>query len=147
MKSINISSFSGKLFSALAAVFLIFAINSCARKMSFNTSLVVPAARGTVKVKKDNNSNYNIQISLSNLAEPNRLQPSKSSYVVWMESDNNAAKNIGMINSSTGFMSNKLKASFETVSSTKPTKIFLTAEDDGNVQYPASQVILSTDNF
>jgi hypothetical protein len=40
-----------------------------------------------------------------------------------------------------------LKASFETVSSTKPTKIFLTAEDDASIQYPGSQVVISTNNF
>jgi hypothetical protein len=100
-----------------------------------------------VKVKKDNNNNYSIQISLNNLAEPKRLQPSKNTYVVWMETNNNVTKNIGQINSSTGFLSSKLKASFETVSSTKPTKIFLTAEDDAGIQYPGREIILTTKNF
>jgi hypothetical protein len=51
-------------------------------------------------------------------------------------------KNIGRVNSS-----NKLKVSFETVSSFKPIKIFITAEDDEDVQYPGQQVVLSTDKF
>jgi hypothetical protein len=108
---------------------------------------VVPAARGDVKVKKDNNNNYRIQISLDDLAEPKRLEPSKSTYVVWMETANNVTKNIGQINSSTGFLSSKLKASFETVSSSKPTKIFLTAEDDASIQSPGTQVIITTSDF
>ena len=107
----------------------------------------MPAAGGDVKIKKDNNNNYRIQISLNNLAEPKRLEPPKNTYVVWMETDNNATKNIGQINSSTGLLSSKLKASFETVSSTKPTKIFLTAEDDASVQYPGTQVIMTTSDF
>jgi hypothetical protein len=147
MKSIQTKSLIYTIFAIAAAVLVLFYFSSCARKISFQTSSVVPAARGDVKVKKDNNNNYSIQVSLSNLSEPKRLQPSKNTYVVWMGTDDNVTKNIGQINSSTGFLSSKLKASFETVSSTKPTKIFLTAEDDAGIQYPGSQIILTTNNF
>ncbi len=131
----------------IAAAMMLFIFSSCSKKISFQTSSVVPAAKGTVKVKKDGNNNYQIKISIQNLAEPNRLQPSKSTYVVWMETDNNGTKNIGQINSSTGFLSSKLTASFEAVSSFKPQKIFLTAEDNAAIQYPGMQVVLSTDRF
>ena len=134
------------VFVGLLAVAILLSINSCSTKVAFLSSSVVPAARGSVKVKKDNNENYHIQIQLDNLAEVKRLQPPKQSYVVWMESDQQAAKNIGQINSSSGMLSSRLKASFETVSSTKPSKIFITAEDDISAQYPG-QVILSTDTF
>ena len=126
---------------------MLFVFNSCSKKISFQTSSVVPAANGTVKVKKDGNSNYQVNLSIVNLAEPTRLQPSKKTYVVWMDTESNGTKNIGQINSSTGFLSSKLKASFQAVSSFKPVKIFLTAEDDAAIQYPGMQVVLSTDNF
>ncbi len=132
---------------AFAATIIILALESCARKITFLTSTVVPAANGQVKVKKDKNNNYEIQIDIKNLAEPTKLQPSKRTYVVWMETDQRNTKNIGQINSSTGFLSSKLKASFQTVSSFKPSKIFITAEDDANIQYPNSQVVLSTNGF
>jgi hypothetical protein len=147
MKSIQTKSLTGPVFTVAVAALVMIYLSSCARKINFQSSSVVPAARGDVKVKKDNNNNYNIQISLSDLAEPKRLQPSRSTYVVWMETASNTTKNIGQINSSTGFLSGKLKASFETVSSTKPTKIFLTAEDDASIQYPGEQVVLSTNDF
>ena len=147
MKFIQTKSITHTIFALVAAVAVLLYFSSCARKVSFQTSSVVPAARGDVKVKKDNNNNYNIQLSLANLTEPSRLQPSKSTYVVWMETDHNVIKNIGQINSSSSLLSNKLKASFETVSSTKPTKIFLTAEDDASIQYPGMQLILTTNNF
>ena len=147
MKFIQTKSITKSIFAIAATVLILFYFGSCAKKISFQNSSVVPAARGDVKVKKDNNNNYSIQISLNNLSEPNRLQPSKNTYVVWMETDDHATKNIGQINSSTGFLSGKLKASFETVSSTKPTKIFLTAEDDASIQYPGSPVILTTNGF
>ena len=131
----------------IAGTMMIFYFSSCARKVKFQNSSVVPAAKGSVKVKKDDNNNYGIKISIKNLAEPDRLQPSKHTYVVWMQTADNGTKNIGQINSSTGFLSSKLKASFETVSSFKPIKIFITAEDDAAIQYPGMEVILSTSNF
>lgn len=64
-----------------------------------------------------------------------------------MNSAENGTKNIGEINSSTGFMSSALKASFHTVSVFKPVKIFITAEDDANLQRPVGELVLTTGNF
>ncbi len=134
-------------FKNIFLLFSIFSIASCARKVNFQTSSVVPAARGYVQVKKDNNNNNVIDLHLSGLAEVERLQPSKKTYVVWMLTDQDITKNIGQINSSTGILSKQLKASFKTVSTFIPIKIFITAEDDANIQYPGNQLVLSTDRF
>ncbi len=136
-----------KIVLSFLATTIIFVLFSCARKTGFQTSTVVPAARGDVKVKKDDNKNYQIKIKISGLAEPNRLDPAKQNYVVWLESENHTINNLGRITSSSNLLSKSLKASFETVSSVKPIKIFLTAEDDASVQYPGTQVILTTGNF
>lgn len=119
-------------------------LSSCSTKAAFQTSSIQPAARGYVKVKQDNTQNYNIQIKLDYLSEADRLNPPKKTYVIWMESNNNATRNIGQINSSTGFMSNNLKADFQTSSSYKPERIFITAEDDGTVSYPGPVIVLTT---
>jgi hypothetical protein len=135
-----------KSFFYVFGITAFFFLASCTRKIGFQTSSVVPAAVGTVKVKKDDNNNFTIQIKLSNLSDPSRLQPPMKTYVVWMESPDARAKNIGQINSSTSLLSKRLTASFETVSSVKPTRLFITAEEDGSVQYPGTQV-LTTENF
>lgn len=122
-------------------------LSSCAKKANFLVSSVTPAAKGSVKIKKDNNKNYMIKIKIANLAEPSRLQPPKSVFVVWMVSNNANPQNIGQIKSSSNFMSSKLTAYFETVSSVKPNKLFITAEDDANIQYPVSPIILTTGTF
>jgi hypothetical protein len=121
--------------------------NLFAKKVDFLSSSIVPAARGYVKVKRDINENYLIQVKISNLAEVNRLQPSKQTYVVWMITDHEITVNIGQIISSTTFLSTKLKASFKKVSASKPIKIFITAEEDAITQTPNEQVILTTDRF
>ncbi len=132
------------IFAVSLIAVMVLCCSACAKKISFQSSSVVPAARGTVKITRDNNKNYVIKVQLLNLAESNRLQPPKSTYVVWMESDATNIKNIGQIKSDVNFLAKKLKASFETVSAVKPTRIFITAEDDPSVQYPGSQIVIST---
>jgi hypothetical protein len=147
MKATRLNNLKKNILPGIFAMIIIFSLFSCATSVSFLSSAVVPAARGSVKIKTDNNKNYVIQISLSDLAESTRLQPAKLTFIVWMITDRDLTKNIGQLNSSKGFMSKQLKGSFKTVSSDKPVKIFITAEDDPAVQYPGTQVVLSTDKF
>ena len=130
------------LFLVLYFVLLLI-FTSCSKKIQFENSNVVPAARGDVSVKKDKNNNYNIQMEVSYLAEPERLQPPKKYYVVWLSSsDNQIPLNIGQI-----VGTSKLHVKFESVSSSKPKRIFITAEDDASTQYPGQYVVLETDKF
>ncbi len=107
----------------------------------------MPAAQGSVKVKKDNNNNYSIDLDIIRLADPKRLEPSKSTYVVWMETAENGSKNIGSLNTSSSMFSKTLKSSLKTVSPFKPVSLFITAEDNADIQYPSFQVVLRTDRF
>lgn len=145
--TIQFNSISSKLFTGVLVLIMALSLHSCGKNVSFQTSSIVPAAEGDVKVNKDSNKNYLIKIKISNLAEVFRLEPSKNVYVVWMETDESLIKNIGQIKSDTGFMSSKLKASFETVTSFKPSKIFITAEDHADVKSPGMQMVLSTNRF
>lgn len=147
MKATRLNNIKSNIYLGIMIILIVFVFNSCATSVNFLNSSIVPAARGSVKVKQDNNKNYVIQISLTDLAESSRLQPSKLTYIVWMVTDRDLTKNIGQLNSSKGFMSKQLKGSFKTVSSDKPIKIFITAEDDAGIQYPGTQVVLSTDKF
>ena len=142
MKTAKLNTVTKTFLTGILATAMIFVFSSCAKKITFLTSSVVPAAEGQISVKNDKNNNYNIQMQITNLADIERLQPAKKSYVVWMETADNLPKNIGRISSS-----NKLKVSFETVSPMRPTKIFITAEDDEASQYPGTMVVLTTDRF
>ncbi|WP_041259368.1 hypothetical protein [Fibrella aestuarina] len=135
-----------KTIRALSLVLLIaLAGSSCTPNMKFNTSTIVPSATGEIKVRKDRNQNYAIDIRIFNLAEPEKLSPAKSAYVVWMESDGNSSpKKLGRINTGTGLFSKALKAELHTTVTTKPTRIFVSAEDSPDVDYPQGAVVLST---
>ena len=136
-----------RLLLTMLTIISFASFTSCSQKIAFQNSTVVPAAQGIVTIKKDNNKNYAIKIKISNLAEVQRLQPAKNVYVVWIETEENRIKNIGQIKSNTGFISSKLKASFETVTSFQPTKVFITAEENQDVIYPGYQMVLTTNRF
>ena len=146
MKTITLKT-PKRIFSIALIFLLVLSLASCARKISFQTSSVVPAAEGSVKVKKDKNNNYSIDLNVIRLADPKRLEPSKSTYVVWIETEENGSKNIGSLNTSSSMFSKTLKSSLKTVSPFKPVSFFITAEDNADIQYPGSQVVLRTDRF
>jgi len=121
--------------------------SSSAQKIAFNTSTIEPSAEGNVKVKKDKNGNYNIEMEIANLADPSKLTPAKKGYVVWLETKEKGAKNAGQIHSSSSLFSKAKKASFSTVSPDKPVRIFISAEDDIGKEQPGNVIVLTTNNF
>lgn len=133
-------------YVAAGLLLLVVAASSCARKVAFTTSTVVPAAEGKVKVKKDDNGNHAIKIDVRNLVEPDRLPIPQNTYVVWMESSN-GLKNIGQFRSESGLLSKTRKGELETVSPYRPSRIFITAESSPDVQFPGNMVVLSTRSF
>lgn len=147
METFKFNTLVTKLFLGLFTLLFLFSFDVSAKKVKFETSSVVPAARGYAKVTRDNNRNYEIKIQIRDLAEVTRLTPSKMTYIVWMVTDEEITKNMGQIDSSTSLLSKKLKASFETVSSLTPAQLYITAEDDPSRQYPGTQVVLSTNRF
>ena len=121
---------------------IVIGLTSCTKKFFFLTSAVVPAAQGSETVKNDKNNNYFVQMTITNLATIERIQPPSNSYVAWIESDIGNTRNVGKVVSS-----NNLNVSFETLSSFRPTKVFITAEENEQAQYPGSVVVLTTSRF
>jgi len=142
MKNTKLNVLTRNILIGVLAFSMIIIFTECSRKVYFLSSSVVPAATGYVKVKKNSNKNYVIQVNVSDLAEVSMLTPPKQTYVVWMVSERDQTKNIGQIKSSS-----RLNASFETTSSFKPVKIFITAENDPSSNWPGEPVVLTTDNF
>ncbi len=126
---------------------LLISFSSCAVNSSFLDSSMVPAAEGKVKVKRGKNLNYKIHVKVKELAEVEKLQTDKHNYVVWMHTDTGDIGNLGQLNPSKGMFKKNLKAKLETTSSYKPTKIFITAENNSNAQSPSEQIVLTTTNF
>ncbi len=75
---------------------------------------------------------------------PHILVDSIKKYLCSLEKNQeNETKNIGQLRIFTGFFSKAFMGSLFTVSSSKPSSIFITAEDEGNAESPG-EVILTT---
>lgn len=147
MKTTKLNTLKRSLPIAMMVLFTMLVVQSCSRKIAFAKSSVVPSAEGSIKVKKDNNNNYKIDLSIVRLAEPQRLTPPKEKYVVWMDTQSNGTKNIGQLKTSSGMFSSTLKSSLSTVTPYKPVRIFITAEDNADIQYTSGQRVLETSSF
>lgn len=134
-----------KTFTYVWVFLLILTFSSCAKKITFPTSMVVPAANGYIKIKSTKN-NYSIDLVLRNLAKAKNLMPPRETYIVWAET-NDGIKKLGEMNSSGRLFSKSLKATLGATLAHKPKKVFITAEDDRDVLYPGMQVVLQTEPF
>jgi hypothetical protein len=111
---------------------------SCSSTSKFPVSDVLPGANIKAKVKEDDNENTNIEIIANHLANPNRLSPSKSVYVVWGVTDSGMVKNLGKI-----YQEDTGKVKLEVTTPFEIKEIIITAEDEGNVTSPGNMLITS----
>ena len=130
-----------------AFTILSLSFSSCSNKILFLNSTVVPAAEGYIKISKSDNDNYNVDINILHLTEPKKLSPPMNNYVVWIETANQGVKNLGQLNSSSGLFSSTLKAEMHTSTPFKPVRVFITAENSADINYPGSKVVLTTNSF
>jgi hypothetical protein len=117
---------------------------SCSKKITFSTSAVVPAAEGSVKIKKDKNENYAVDLTVHHLSAPDRLMEAKNLYIVWANTKENGVRNMGQLKSGHGIFSKALTGSLKTVTTFEPVNFFITAEKDASIRYPEGQVVLTT---
>ena len=83
--------------------FIMIALTSCGKKISFLPSTVIPTAKGYVKIKGDNNDNYAVKLQVKDIVKSKDLQPGKRTYVVWVETRENRAHHLGKLESSKAF--------------------------------------------
>jgi len=129
-------------FKVLSFIFAAILISACSREIVFPTSEVVPAAQAKLKIDENKSNNYDVKLEVENLAEPERLTPSRKNYVVWMVTKKHGTINIGNLK-----VNRKNKAELETVTPYEPIRVFITAEDGDKVVLPSTQVVLDTGKF
>ncbi|WP_395626962.1 hypothetical protein [Daejeonella sp.] len=147
MKTIKIVKIGSQFKTSISILVIFILLSACSKKINFATSTIVPAAEGVVKIKKDYNNNRSISIKIKNLAEPERLQITKSVYVVWMVTEESGIKNIGQLTSSKKIFSSLLEGKLKTVTPFTPTRVFITAELISDISIPGSYIILETKTF
>jgi len=93
---------ASNLFRYSLLFILLMTFSSCSKKFVFSNSAIVPAATGTIKLKKDKNDNYGVKLSVRNLAPADNLIEARNTYVLWANTKGNGIKNLGQLKNETG---------------------------------------------
>lgn len=125
-----------KTIKNLIIIAVVALMTSCASTAKFPVSSIVPGAEITAKKTQDKNDNYNIEVTARNLADPSRLNPPRKNYSVWMVEENGSTRNAGQLSSRGG-----KKTVLEISTPFNVKEIFITAEEQGNLNYPAGPEI------
>ncbi len=120
-------------FLTVAAIVL---FSACAETTRFPVSSLAPAAEIKAKTKVDNNNNNVITVEARNLASPERIDPSSTAYVLWIETKDNQIKNLGQL-----VNENAETATLTTITPYDFKELFITAEERGNVNTPSGTEI------
>ena len=124
----------------LLAIVLLFAASAqAAKEFKLINDQSVPGATGKVDVSKDRNGNYRVKLEVYHLAKPTGLNPPKQAYIVWIERRDNQPIPLGQLR-----VNDDLKGTLE---ATAPAlsdqfEVFVTAEDNPNVQVPSEPRLL-----
>jgi hypothetical protein len=115
---------------------LFLLLNSCNTYKKFPVSSVTPAADISAKKGIDNQKNFTLVIVAENLATAQRLNPPGNNYSVWIQTKNLGIKNVGQLN-----VENAKKTTFETTTAFDFYEVFITVENQGNLNYPQGKEI------
>jgi len=120
----------------LLAAAAVFAGCSGAEKLS--TSSTLPSSEGDLKCEKAANDNTGIDLKVKHLANPSRLTPPASAYVVWTRADKDAPpQNIGALE-----VDKDLSGRLKTVTPLRRFELFITAEPSGETQTPSGTPLM-----
>jgi hypothetical protein len=106
--------------------------NAYGKKFPLTATSVVPAARGGIDIGKDRNGNTKVKMEAEHLAEPGKLTPARTAYVVWFQEKGADAMTQGQLR-----IEKNLKGSFQTVTPLKNFDVFVTAESDPSTKQPS----------
>lgn len=127
-----------KTVVAAVSMFLI-GLGGCAKEVRLPFSTELPAAMGEARISRDDNGNTVVNLKVEHFAPPQRLQPPRQVYVVWLESPDHEMHNLGQLR-----VNDDLKGELESKTPYEVFRIIITAEDYATAAQPGPQVVMRT---
>lgn len=128
------------LLPAVLCLALIWPFGGGWKSAKMMAGTVTPGAQGTVRFRTGSNDNTELDIKTSALAPPSSLTPPKNIYVVWLQPPGEDAKDLGALK-----VGSDEQGELKTVTPNKRFKVFITAEQNGNLKEPEGPIVLSAD--
>jgi hypothetical protein len=108
--------------------------------LKLSVSPTIPAAEGTIKIKKMSDGNTSVYVLVKHMAAPEKLTPPAVTYVVWIRANKDAEpQNVGMLS-----VDKNLNGELETTTPLNSFDLMITGEISGQVQKPSGQPLLWT---
>ena len=109
------------------------------KQFPMTASAAVPAARGKIDIGRNSNGNTTVKMQTEHLAEPGKLSPPGTDYVVWFQERGSEALTQGRLK-----IDKNLRGRFETSTPLKNFDVFVTAESDANAKQPTGSEVFRT---
>lgn len=127
-------------FLLLALASALFLMTGCVTDQTeMGASPKIPAAEGLVNIRDTSNENTHLDLIVKHLAEPSKMSPDASTYVVWSKAmtENSKPQNLGAL-----MVGRDLSGKLSTVTPLRNFELFVTAEATSEAQQPSGEHLL-----
>ncbi len=112
--------------------------SGCASSIALEPGAKTPAAAGSMKLARDSQGNTKVALTVDYLPEPNELDRSLTTFVVWsIADDGSRVRNLGQL-----WIDSHRHGSVDLVTPLTKFRIVVTAEQSGTTEKPSDYVIL-----
>jgi hypothetical protein len=130
--------FTPRIIATFAMV-LLLSLACYAKTFRLTGDPSIPSATGKVETHHDKNGNTKLDVEVEHLAKPEKLTPSKNTYVVWIQPSGGSPQSLGELK-----VGDHLKGEFSTATPEKNFDLFITAENDPRASTPSDPQLLKT---
>ena len=124
----------------MALLLLPVLLAGCAKRVRFEALPLAGPATAAARIELTYDRNNNLQVQLTNVPDPSRLNPTYSRYVLWAATpDRQHVINIGQLR-----VDEKKKAQIQTLTSLRSFILLVTAEPRGDVMVPGPAILFQT---
>lgn len=112
--------------------------SGCASSIALEPGAKTPAAAGSMKLARDSQGNTKVALTVDYLPEPNQLDRSLTTFVVWsIADDGSRVRNMGQLQ-----VDSHRHGAVNLVTPLTKFRIVVTAEESGTTEKPSDYVIL-----
>ncbi len=124
----------------VAVAMLALSVTAWAKTYTMQATSITPGATGTVDAKPDKNGgNMEVTVKVDHLARPTLLTPPANEYVVWIEPEDGAPQNQGVLQ-----VGENEKGELKMTTTSSRFKVLVTAESEAHPKTPSNRVVLQS---
>ena len=125
----------------VAVTMLALGVTAWAKTYTMQATSLTPGATGTVDAKADKNGgNSEVTIKVDHLARPTQLTPPANEYVVWIDAEDGAPQNQGVLQ-----VGDNEKGELKMTTTSSKFRVLVTAESDAHPKTPSNRIVLKSD--